>query len=451
MPEDQPTLAGSGPADTGYSYPTDLARFVRDRWRAASEYSGGGDPLPDAAILNDFFAACYQASMLREEERPVVFRAILAEPDLFDPGGRPPEGLQRLRFPRSTPFDPVEIRRLSVAADPQRTLIGVCPDADGVLRIWGLVNSGTRWLRDVRGGRRAGAPLPPAPVVRVDAPGSIEAYKGHEILGKLQGGRLTGARSAPFDSQWMTAQFSGLLREFVERHEAARNRARELSGERWAPLEPGLPHRITQRMMRRVISVLREVRHGGTILLVPSEDAAEPSPEHPYIDLGYRFADDDRVRLFFPDLIVDILNRLAKLYGDAGHEREPGAVGWEEFEATTDTEIETLDEALFETAHLIAGLAAADGAVVMSKENELLGFGGMVSGRLPDVESVDRALDLEGEEVVEEKTANVGARHNSAYRLTGALPGSVAIVISQDGGVRWVCQKDSRVTYWEQE
>jgi hypothetical protein len=37
-----------------------------------------------------------------------------------------------------------------------------------------------------------------------------------------------------------------------------------------------------------------------------------------------------------------------------------------------------------------------DGAVVMSKQNELLGFGGMISGRLPDVERVWRALDLEG-------------------------------------------------------
>ena len=53
----------------------------------------------------------------------------------------------------------------------------------------------------------------------------------------------------------------------------------------------------------------------------------------------------------------------------------------------------------------------------MNKHNELLGFGAMISGRLPDVERVWRALDLEGEEVAEEGTGNVGARHRSAYRL----------------------------------
>jgi hypothetical protein len=411
---------------------------------------GGVDPLPDASALEGFFAACYQASMLREEERPVVFRAILAEPALFAPEGRPPEGLQRLEFPRSIPFDPRELRRLSVAADPQRTLIGVRRDEQRGLRVWGLINSGTRWLRDVQGGRRAGAPLPPAPVVHVNAPGSIEAYKGHELIGKLQGGKLSGSRADLFESEWLPDQFSRFLEELTERHEVARNRARELSGERWAPLEPTLPLRIAERMMKRVISVLRDARHGGTVIFVPSENAREPFPEDPYIDLRYPFA-DDRARQSFPDLVVGILNRLAQVYGTADHEQEPGAVGWEEFETTTDAQIETLDEALFDVAHLIAGLAAADGAVILNKPNELLGFGAMISGKLPDVESVWRALDLEGEKVVEEGTANVGARHRSAYRLAGALPGAVAIVISQDGGVRFVCKNGGRVTYWEQE
>jgi hypothetical protein len=365
MFEGESTKKGPDHAAAGYSYPGDLARFVLDRW--------GGAPSPDAEALEGFFAACYQASMLREEERPVVFRAVLAELKLFDPKGRPPEGLQRLEFPRPLPFDPRELRRLSVAADPQRTLIGVRRDVEGGLRIWGLVNSGTRWLRNVQGGRRAGAPLPPAPVVRVDAPGSMEAYKGHELVGKLQGGRLSGSRVDLFESEWLPGQFSRFLEELTERHEAARNRAHELSGESWAPLEPSLPLRIAERMMKRVISVLRDARHGGTVIFVSPENAGEPTGEHPYIDLRYPFA-DDRARLSFPDLVVGILNRLAQLYGTAD-QQEPEPVGWREFEETNDDEIETLDEALFETAHLIAGLAAADGAVIMSKPNELLGFG----------------------------------------------------------------------------
>src|ERR671920_520760 len=260
--------------------------------------------------------------------------------------------------------------------------------------------------------------------------GEHRGVQGPRARRQAPGGKALGVADGPLRSEWLPGQFSRLLEELVERHKAARNRAGELSGERWAQLEPTVPHRITQRMMKRVISVLREARHGGTVIFIPLENAGEPSREHPYIDLRYRFA-DSRARLSFPDLIVTILNRLAQLYGTADHEQEPTAVGWEEFEATTDAQIETLDEALFDVAHLIADLAAADGAVVMSKDNELLG--------------------LEGEKVAEEETGDVGARHRSAYRLAGALPGSVAVVISQDGGVRWVCQKGGRVTYWEQE
>ena len=76
-------VTGSRQAAANYSYPGDLARFVRDRWRDVPEPPGGIELLPDAATLEDFFSACYHASMLREEERPVTFRAILAAPGTF--------------------------------------------------------------------------------------------------------------------------------------------------------------------------------------------------------------------------------------------------------------------------------------------------------------------------------------------------------------------------------
>ena len=99
----KPTPAGSGRAAAGYSYPGDLARFVRDRWEDVPGSPGGVDLLPDAEALEGFFAACYQASMLREEERPVVFRAILAEPALFDPGGGRPRACNGSISPARSP------------------------------------------------------------------------------------------------------------------------------------------------------------------------------------------------------------------------------------------------------------------------------------------------------------------------------------------------------------
>jgi hypothetical protein len=168
----------------------------------------------------------------------------------------------------------------------------------------------------------------------------------------------------------------------------------------------------------------------------------------PFIDLKYRFRTAPTQRSY-ADLAVSILNRLATIHGADPRSHEP--VGWREFESTADDELTRLDEAVFETAHLIATLASADGAVVLNKQHDLLGFGGMISGRLPAVRSVAKALDLEGDIVAAVATENVGARHRSAYRLAGAIPGVVVIVISQDGGVQFVAQKNGRVGCWEQD
>lgn len=446
-PEGQTSPAGNVDG-AGYSYPRDLARFVRDRWSEVAEDGAVEVPLPDDAILEHFFSACYQASLLREEERPVTFRAILAPPASFPSRGIPPESLQRLEFARPFAFDAMELRRLSVATDPQRSVIGVRWDEYAGPQIWGVINSGSRWLRDVQGGRRAGAPLPLAPLIHVDAPGTMAVYKGHTLLARLQRGQLSGLRADPFVSAWLPEQFADFEQDLLARHEVAARRARDEKGETWARLEPALPRRISERMVKRVIAVLRAARHGGTIIFVPQTNTAELRSEEPYIDLKYRFR-AGQPQHSFPDLVVDILNRLAQKHGADGPSDAP--VGWAEFESATDDRLETLDEALFETAHLIAGLAAADGAVVITKGHDLLGFGGMISGRLPAVSSVARAADPEGERVTDEEAKNVGARHRSAYRLAGALPGSVVIVISQDGGVRFVSQKNGRVTYWEQE
>ena len=154
------------------------------------------------------------------------------------------------------------------------------------------------------------------------------------------------------------------------------------SGEKWAPLASALVRMIAERMMKRVVTLLREARHGGTIVFVPMDNAQDRSrsTDNVSIDLKYRFHDGQPPHSF-PDLVVDILNRLAQIHGLDQPRCQP--VTWEEFEAATDDEIASLDEALFEMAHLIAGLAAADGAVVLNQQHDLLGFGGMISGNFP--------------------------------------------------------------------
>src|SRR5262249_761640 len=98
---------------------------------------------------------------------------------------------------------------------------------------------------------------------------------------------------------------------------------------------------------------------------------------------------------------------------------------------------------------LIAALADVDGAVVLTRRLELVGFGAEIVGSLPHVERVARAADLEGETRALDTPDDVGTRHRSVYRLVAAAPEVLAIVMSQDGAVQFVAQRAGDVTVWD--
>ena len=435
-----------------HAYPDDLASYVREHWEDSSKDAVGekdelADSLPAAPVLEALLSTCYQASLLREEERSVTFRLIFADPELFPEKEGPPEGLHRLEFTEPRRFDERELRRLSPAADFDRSLIGAFSDLDGGIRIWGLVHSGPRWLLSVQGGREPSAPLPPVPVIEVEGPGRLQVRKGSISVAELEGGRLSDSYTDVFASRWLPALFAPVRAELVELHEEAR-RESAAAGEPWAPLDPDLPRKVGQQMVRRLVSTVRGARHGGTMVMVPPFRAEEILAGG-HVALKHTFTDSEPRRRY-RTLIVRIMNRLAQTHGKGEEASYPRAVGWEEYVASEDRELAELDEAIFEFSYLVAGLAAVDGAVVMTQRFELLGFGGEISGELPAVTSVHKALDLEGKRTAEEGTGGVGTRHRSAYRLAGALPDALVVVISQDGDAHFVRRKDGAVTYWDQ-
>jgi hypothetical protein len=421
----------------GHAYPNNLAALVRERW-------GDHPDLPEPAILDMLLSTSYQAGLMREEERAVTFRLVLAEPWAFPSEAGPPAGLHRLMFVTPRPFGKDELRRLSPAADFYRSLIGVGENRDGGLEIWGLVNSGPRWVRSTQGGRGFAPPLPAVPVIHAPGPGTLEVYRGDEPVATLEGGRLSASSMDVFTSRWLPDSFAPVRAELMELHREARRRAKEP----WSPLGENLTRLIGQHTIRRVISVLRDSHHGGTVVFVPPELTEEFSGENRYVTFKHAFAGGEPRRRF-RTTIVGVMNRMAQIHGKGDAPSYPRAVGWEEYQRTNDDRIAELDEAIFELAHLIAALASVDGVVMMSKRFEILGFGAEISGMLPAVRTVHQALDLEGTKMVQKSTDGVGTRHRSAYRLCNALPGTVAVVVSQDGNARFVRRTDGGVAYWD--
>jgi DNA integrity scanning protein DisA with diadenylate cyclase activity len=142
------------------------------------------------------------------------------------------------------------------------------------------------------------------------------------------------------------------------------------------------------------------------------------------------------------------MNEFAQAGGKS--DNQTGPIGWSEYQAISTPALSRMDEMLFEKAHLLAELTLVDGAVVLNRRFELLGFGAEISSGLDNVTTVQRAIDIEGVNREPESVRGVGTRHRSAYRLCKSLQGVLAVVVSQDGHVRFVRLHDGEVTYWDQ-
>ncbi len=388
------------------AYPIDLAARVREVWPA--------DAAPLPVELERVLDTAYHASFLRDEERPVTFRLLVTPKSALRDDAGPPEALLPLVFESPRDFEEHELRRLSPAAKYHRALIGVEADASRENRLvtWGLVQSGPRWLQAGKGGRAKEPEVPMVLVVRAVRPGHLAVCCGSQLIAELRNGRLADFGIDVFRARWLADMFAQDRIDLAIEHKNTGGTVDEVVASKRT-------RGFAQQMIKRVISTMRAAHHGGAIITLPTGCTAEK-----FLNTKYALRDTP-ARKHFRRVVLAML-------------------------AASDAQAEAvLDESLFELAHLIASLADVDGAVVLTRRFEMLGFGAEIAGNLEQVHEVRRALDQEGTRYAIERTDGVGTRHRSAYRLCAAVNGAVAIVVSHDGDVRFVAKHNGDVTYWD--
>src|SRR5262249_6098305 len=141
---------------------------------------------------------------------------------------------------------------------------------------------------------------------------------------------------------------------------------------------------------KRVIATMRSAHHGGLLVIGPPDCIGDQ-----FLATKYAFA-DTAPRRRFRTVVLAILATLAERATQTGRAPDPDL-----YRSDLDPRLAELDEALFEISHLIAALANVDGAVVITKRFEILGFGAEIAG-VPPLGQVRRALDLEADEFVTE-------------------------------------------------
>jgi DisA bacterial checkpoint controller nucleotide-binding len=410
-----------------HAYPPDLASYVEANWPPARPLW-----LP-SKLFAEALSMAFQASMTSDEGRPTRFRLLLTPFEALPEHGEPNQGVLRLRFDQSRPLNADELRRLSPSAPFETCLIGAHVE-DGRLRIWGVAHSGPAWLAPTWGGRSAVPNWTYDPIVHVTAPGQIAVRCAGQPIGALERGEVVAAILDVFDSEWLRAMFER-ERERVRLEHASRQSASSSP----TLVEHSLIGRVSQHMLRRTIQLIRGARHGGMLLVVDNVVAPAGLTS---LRLKYRFHQDEPSQRY-RTLLFRILESLA------ASSSKP-SVDWSDFALDASMELEQLERAVFEWSRVLASLSAVDGAVVIDKRLGLLGFGAEVSPELPAPARVWRALDAEGRERSPDDIENVGTRHRAAYRFVKEHPQGLAVVVSHDGGVSFVANREQEVVFWEQ-
>jgi hypothetical protein len=402
-----------------YYYPPEVAAALRPLWPAR------GFPLPEPELLTQLVAVAYQASLLQEEGRPVLGHLVLApEVHVADPANWSAD-YQLLRFTQPRPYHEQELRRLSPTVQRPGHLLAVGSNPAGKLVIWGMVLTTRPW--DYAHEPENPAYLPPALFMQVYGPGNLAFFCGTERVLVVQQGRLIEVGQPTFPLAWVRGHFN----------EAAPLQGNATAAATFAGFT--LARQLARNTTRRILAQAQARGHGGMMVLVPSAQAADLfGPNHllrpkygvQANDLGTRY--------------LSLLTRLVE------RSQQLDIRSWADYRLAPDGLLHTLHTELEHFADLLADLMTVDGALVLNKQFEILGFGVEIHAPALPTNQVYQALDAEATQLQAEPADSGGTRHRAAYRLCQAEAGCLVMVVSQDGGVKFVRQHQGRVVFWDQ-
>lgn len=391
---------------------------------------------PTPEQLGEVCEVLYASSLLREEGRAVRARVIIAPPDAFSATEGPPDGTHAVRFTVPHALTSGEIKSLSPAASFFHSVVAIWPDRDKGFRIWGILNTGPRWLNLVAGGRKPMGDATPHPIIHVREPGWMLFYHGYSLLAEWRGREFHGPRMDVFQSKLLSDRFAGHRQRLVEALGVEC-----LPGSMNFESYVELSHRVSLQFVKRIINLVRTSGHGGSLVIVPDDEEGMDVAAR-WIDCKYS-ATPDLAGLRFRRLLQAIIRRVGQLCPEGSTVED----AWQVFRNSRDQELDRLEEAFFELARLFSDLMQVDGALVLDKRLGLIGFGGEIRVDR-NVLQVGVAHDLEGGHVTPWNVQSDGTRHRSVYRLCSVEAGVIGFVISQDSHVRMIANVDDSVIFW---
>ena len=384
-----------------------IIRQIIDRWGVPESPPFGAciqRPPPSFHDVKEVFEQVFLASLKCEEGRPIRCSVVLASPsDIDDPSHRYKTDFRR--FVRPLPCTAESIAKLAPAFDPMLSSIAVCRDAaTGDFHCWGIFNYSPT-------AHRLNEPSP-APVggmwCRPDLltlttrnPGSVQVSRMNSNLGWFTDGDFVPAVPTPFTSKSLGSHLIEPLKSTPL--------WQKYGAYYWRSYRAALEVLLSESASRE---------HGAIIILLASGNTV--IPEQLISDAYYLEVSTPLRTHLEPMLEAQRLHQSAS------------------------------EKSTLEHLQRLAQLSTVDGALILTRELELVAFGAKLHVPMKWTGQTVEGPDGSGYTSRNPFPAErYGVRHNSAINFAAQCEGSTAFVISQDGPIRAFMRFDEdTVLYW---
>jgi hypothetical protein len=392
----------------------DLVAQVRHAWISDQQHPHRGRrhrAIPDSERLGSLLDLVFRTSMMLEGGRHV--RASVAWLSPADFREHEMKHARRselaLKFERARPLESAVLARLGGATESGSASLLV-DWFDGAPMIWGVIyyQRGVRTLDEIPAAIEEGLhAAPDCPILSIDGIGSMLISRGDSVIGHITRGEFSRAIPTPFYTHAM-----GLIL-----YELFGVRT-TLKGTRYVDDgDNSFGHGLLECLKYLLAQLDRQA--GGALLVFIPQASMQEALKHadvPWASTG---------SLELRDLV------LARIR----HQREV-----QEKQGTGMSYVTKAEALMRGRLDALARMATIDGALLLSPDFELVGFGTRLhapswSGTV--MEGPDgfggggRPFDL----------ARLGNRHASALAFVAAVPGAVAFVASAEGPIRGLARK----------
>jgi hypothetical protein len=384
-----------------------------------------------------FFKILYYASMRTEESQHIKVMVSFFNPNSEDLVGDEEDSKDHwsfTSFKEPLQFNEKTLVKLSKAADPWSSAIAVYFDDEENLMIYGLIDQVLHHQRFMNHESEMEPDYAGLFQASIQGIGLITVTDGNTIVGELRQDSIANN----FLDVWKYGQISDIIkkssRTFINQIEVFLSTTYPML--RIEDHEEFITNLVRDTLSRILIQI-KNYGHGGALVI---------TSEIKGLKIGYPMR-YKRLRFAMLRLIKTTIS-LKQIQKKISRSRDLVSKDFLNISRELEKKKVEIDNELKGAIRFIASQSCVDGLIVMETNFITSGFGAVIDKVNPP-EKIYLSKTSKFSIPEEIDTNNFGTRHRSMMTYCSMNPGSIGIVISQDGELRVISQFEEKLVMWE--